>query len=339
MSGSVLQWQTEAWRLSRAALARGAHALLLAGACGLGKRDLALALSAAYLCATPQPDGRACGQCESCRWLAAGSHPDFALIEPAVEDDDAEPKSRQAPKRSNAIAVDQVRGLSDLLAVTAHRDAGKAVVIHPAEALNVAASNALLKSLEEPPARTIFLLVSHRPALLLPTVRSRCQLVPVRIEEPGAAQAWLAAHARCDDPALALALAGGAPLAAVAIAEDPMWSRRAGFLRVLAESDFDPVRTADVYRDLPPPLVLSWLQTWTFDLVQIRFCGRARYHRDMEPIAAGVAQSLDPVEATRLHRSLLALQRHVNHPLNPRLLVEHMLIAYRQAVAAGATTA
>ena len=69
----------------------------------------------------------------------------------------------------------------------------------------------------------------------------------------------------------------------------------------------------------------------TFDLVQIRCCGRARYHRDMEPIAAEVAQLLDPIEATRLHRSLTALQRHVNHPLNARLFVEHMLFAYRQA--------
>ncbi|MPZ43561.1 MAG: DNA polymerase III subunit delta' [Betaproteobacteria bacterium] len=333
MSYTVFDWQKSAWELSRAALARGAHALLFAGARGCGKRELALALAAAYLCDAPQPDGRACNQCESCRWLAAGSHPDFALVEPAAEDDDAEPKTRPAPKRSNAITVDQVRGLSDLMSITAHRDAGKAIVVHPAEALNVAASNALLKSLEEPPPRTVFLLVSHRPALLLPTVRSRCQLVPVRIDDPAPARAWLAANAECDDPELVLALAGGAPLAAVSIAEDPVWSRRAGFLRALAAPDADPVRIADLYRDLPPAQVLSWLQTWTFDLVQIRFCGRARYHRDMEPIAAGVAQLLEPIEATRLHRSLLALQRHVNHPLNARLFVEHMLIAYRQALA------
>ena len=331
MSQAVFQWQKSAWALSRAALARGAHALLLAGARGCGKRDLALALAAAYLCDAPQPDGSACNACESCRWLAAGSHPDFALVEPAVEEDDAEQKARSAPKRSNAITVDQVRGLSDLLSITAHRDAGKAIVIHPAEALNVAASNALLKGLEEPPTRTVFLLVSHRPALLLPTVRSRCQLVPVRVDDPAAAHDWLATHAQCDDPELVLALAGGAPMAAVSIAEDPVWSRRAAFLRALAARDADPVRIADVYRDLAPAQVLSWLQTWTFDLVQIRCCGRARYHRDMEPIAAEVAQLLDPIEATRLHRRLTALQRHVNHPLNARLFVEHMLFAYRQA--------
>ena len=339
MSATVFDWQQSAWALGRASLARGAHALLLAGARGCGKRELALALAAAYLCDAPQPDGRACNRCESCRWLAAGSHPDFALVEPAAEDDDGEPKTRAAPKRSNAIAVDQVRALGDMLAITAHRDAGKAIIVHPAEALNVAASNALLKSLEEPPPRTVFLLVSHRPALLLPTVRSRCQILPVRIDDPAAARAWLAANTQCDDPELVLALAGGAPLAAVAIAGDPVWSRRAAFLRALAAPDADPVRIAELYRDLTPAQVLTWLQTWTFDLVQIRFCGHARYHRDMEPVAAAVAQSLDPIEATRLHRNLVALQRYANHPLNPRLFVEHMLIAYRQALAHDAIAA
>jgi DNA polymerase-3 subunit delta' len=332
MSAIRFEWQTSAWQLSQAALAREAHALLLAGARGCGKRELALALGAAYLCHAPRSDGRACDECESCRWLAAGSHPDFALVEPAVDEEGGESGARAAPKRSNVITVDQIRNLAGLLAITAHREAGKVIVVYPAEALNVAASNALLKSLEEPPPRTLFLLASHRPALLLPTVRSRCQLVPVRIEDAAAAHAWLAANAQCDDPELLLGLAGGAPLAAAAIAEDPTWTRRAGFLRALAAADADPVRIADAYRDVPPPLVLSWLQTWTFDLVQIRFGGRARYHRDMEPIEAGIAQSLDPVEATRLHRRLTALQRHVNHPLNARLLVEHMLIAYRQAL-------
>ena len=331
---TVFAWQQSAWRIARAALARGAHALLLAGARGCGKRDLALALAASYLCDTPETDGHACGECESCHWLAAGTHPDFALVEPQEdEDEDAEAKAAARTPREGEITVDQVRALRELLEISAHREAGKAIVIHPAEALNVPASNALLKSLEEPPPRTVFLLVAHRPALLLPTVRSRCQLVPVRIEDPAAAQAWLGAHVSAGDPELLLSLAGGAPLAAAEIGSDAAWSRRAGFLRALSEPDADPVRLADTYRDLAPGLVLSWLQTWTFDLVALRLCGRVRYHRDLEPIAAGIAQSLDPIAATRLHRRLLAMQRYVNHPLNPRLFVEHMLIGYRRALA------
>src|SRR5690606_18296175 len=91
---TVFAWQQSAWRIARAALARGAHALLLAGARGCGKRDLALALAASYLCDTPETDGHACGECESCHWLAAGTHPDFALVEPQEdEDEDAEAKA------------------------------------------------------------------------------------------------------------------------------------------------------------------------------------------------------------------------------------------------------
>ncbi len=333
MSRTVFEWQRGAWRECRAALGRGAHALLLAGPEGTGKRELALTLAAAALCDSPQPEAHACGECESCHWLAAGSHPDFALVEPLTEDEDGAAKGRSAPKRANAITVDQVRALKSLLSITAHRAAGKVVLIHPAETLNAAAANALLKSLEEPPPGTVFLLVSHRPALLLPTVRSRCQTVPVRVEDRAAARDWLGGNAQGENPELLLALAGGAPLGAAAIAQNAAWARRRGFLEALAAGDADPVRIAELYRELPPSVVLSWLQTWTFDLVQMRFCGRARYHRDLEPVAAGIARSLDPIATTRLHRSLLAMQRHVNHPLNPRLLVEDMLLGYRQALA------
>jgi DNA polymerase-3 subunit delta' len=327
-------WQQESWKLARAAIARNAHALLVAGPRGSGKRDFALALAAGYLCAQPSADGRACTACESCRWIAAGTHPDLALVEPEEEEGE---EGASASKRAKPITVDQVRQLSALLASTAHRSAGKAIVLHPAEALNAAASNALLKSLEEPPPGALFILVAHRPALLLPTVRSRCQLVPIRIDDIQAVRAWLGANAEHEDAALLLALAGGAPLQAAMIGQDPQWARRAGFLRALAAADSDPIRLAETYRDLAPETVLSWLQTWTFDLVHVRYCGRVRYHRDLEQLAAQAAAGLEPVALTRLHRQLVALQRHIHHPLNARLLVEQLLIAYGDtALAAGA---
>jgi DNA polymerase-3 subunit delta' len=318
-------WQQDAWSLARAAIARGAHALLVAGPRGSGKRDFALALAGGYLCAQPSTEGSACGACESCHWIAAGTHPDLALVEP--EEDEAE-EGASAAKRARPITVDQVRGLSSLLALSAHRAAGKAIVLHPAEALNAAASNALLKGLEEPPPGALFVLVAHRPALLLPTVRSRCQLVPIRIDDLQAVRTWLEANSGTDDAELRLALAGGAPLQAAAIGQDPQWARRAAFLRSLAAADADAVRTAEAYRDLAPETILSWLQTWTFDLVHVRYCGRVRYHRDLEQLAAQVAAGVDPVAVTRLHRQLLAVQRHIHHPLNARLLVEQLLIVY-----------
>ena len=90
MTSHGYRWHAEAWHLAQAALARGAHALLIAGARGLGKRELALDLAASYLCAVRGEDGLACGVCESCHWLAAGTHPDFTLVEPPADDENAE---------------------------------------------------------------------------------------------------------------------------------------------------------------------------------------------------------------------------------------------------------
>jgi DNA polymerase-3 subunit delta' len=316
-----------------AAMASGAlhHAWLIAGPEGVGKGRFARAAALRMLAEAAEPGALAPGfgvsdDSRTVHLVAAGSHPDYRELVRLPKDPD---KPEEALARS--ITIGQVRTLQAMFATKPALSQRRVVLIDSIDDLERAGANALLKNLEEPPPRTVFLLVSHRPALLLPTVRSRCQLVPVRVDDPAAAHDWLATHAQCEDPELALALAGGAPLAAVSIAGDPVWSRRAAFLRALAARDADPVRIADVYRDLAPAQVLSWLQTWTFDLVQIRCCGRARYHRDMEPIAAEVAQLLDPIEATRLHRRLTALQRHVNHPLNARLFVEHMLFAYRQA--------
>ncbi|RPI47962.1 MAG: DNA polymerase III subunit delta' [Betaproteobacteria bacterium] len=327
-------WHADAWRHAQSALRRGAHALLIAGASGLGKGEFALNLAASYLCANTDPQEGACGACESCHWLAAGTHPDFVLVERPSDDDGAERgASVTASARERPIGVDQIRALAPMLSVSAHRDAGKVVVIRPAEALNLSASNALLKSLEEPPSGVVFLLVANRPALLPPTVRSRCQAITIPLQHEAAA-AWLEGQG-IDDPALRLALAGGAPLEAVSIAAEPMWGKRQGFLNALAQSGFEPITIAEAYRDLPPPLVLSWLQKWTYDLIVMRYCARARYHVDLQPAIRAAAACLDPVRVTRLYRTLLAFQRHVNHPLNPRLFIEQMLIEYARAVEGG----
>jgi len=326
-------WHADAWRLACAGIARGAHALLLAGAKGLGKRALAIRLAESYLCGSRGGQGQACGSCESCRWLAAGTHPDFALVEPLQDEENSETTAAQVSgARARPISVDQVRQLGGLLALTGYRDAGRALVIHPAENMNAAAANALLKNLEEPPARTLFLLVTHRPALLPPTIRSRCQSVQVKLDDWDAAEAWLRMQG-IENAAEQLALCGGAPLEAAAIVSDPAWGRRRDFLSGLCAEETDGVALAARFRDLAPSIIVTWLQKWTFDLLLLHFCGRARYHPDLGAIAENVAQTVDPASLARLHRRLLVMQKHIRHPLNPRLLIEQMLIDCRQVLA------
>ena len=326
MSDAQFSWHADAWQLGQAAIARGAHALLIAGARGVGKRDFALRLAASCLCERRERDGSACGSCESCRWFLAGTHPDFLLLEPTRDEPDTEGTTRNAaPAREHPINVDQIRRLGESLALSSHRESGKVVVIYPAEAMNAAAANALLKNLEEPPSRTLFLLVAHRPAMLPPTVLSRCQRLQVQVSDLQAAERWLKGQG-IEDAALQLALSGGAPLEALENANDDLQARRSPLLRSLCEPSVDAVSLAERYRDIPPAVVLAWLQKWTFDLLYMRFCGRARYHVDLSDVAEHCAARVDTHALARLHRSLLAQQRHIQHPLNPRLLIERLLI-------------
>jgi len=335
MSAVSYAWHEDAWSLARAAVVRGAHALLIAGARGLGKGEFALRFAAAYLCSSSLPDGKACGACESCHWLSAGTHPDFALIEPHTEDSDEERSSVSSSSRAKPITVEQIRQLADFMALTSHGRAGKTVVIRPAESMHAAAANALLKSLEEPPPGVLFLLVTDRSALLLPTVRSRCLQIPVRLGDRDQAGLWLAQQG-CEEPALQLALSGGAPIEALAISRDSMWGRRREFLERVSGTAPDAVGLAESVRELPPAIVLGWLQKWTFDLLLAHHGVKARYHIDLGDRIDACARRSNPRSISRAHRELLGLQRHAQHPLNPRLFLEQMLITYGRAMMAGA---
>ncbi|MBI3939049.1 MAG: DNA polymerase III subunit delta', partial [Betaproteobacteria bacterium] len=140
------------------------HALLLIGPEGTGKLDFATFLAQSLLCEAPAPGAEACGKCPACGWFAAGNHPDFRLVQPEALEQKAEGEGAPDEKPSSRqIAVEQVRGLSHFIVLSPHRRGLKVILMHPAEALNVNAANALLKNLEEPPAGTLFLLVTHRP--------------------------------------------------------------------------------------------------------------------------------------------------------------------------------
>ncbi|WP_017430579.1 DNA polymerase III subunit delta' [Vreelandella jeotgali] len=194
-------WQ-QLWQLEQSG--RFPHALLFSGPHGVGKQRLADALVARTLCAGQ--GAVACGECHGCRMLAAGYHPDLLRISP-------EDGKRQ-------IRIDPVREVNRFISQTAQQSGYRVVVISPAEAMNVAASNALLKSLEEPGASTLFLLLADVPSRLLPTIRSRCQqwsLAPVAFEHCGG---WLREQLHSDDEArFWWQVAGGLPLLALELAD------------------------------------------------------------------------------------------------------------------------
>ena len=304
------------------------HALLFKGPPGIGKRDFAAALAQGLLCEQPVAPVTACNACQACHWFSTQSHPDCRLLQPEAAEvpDDDEPTDK---KKKRDISIAQVRSLADFVNVTAHRSGAKVVMIQPAEAMNVNAANALLKSLEEPPPNIYFLLVSDRPNLLPATIRSRCQQVALPPPSAQDAAAWLAEKG-VSQPDLALAQAGGAPLLAVELDNDDYWRSRQQLLDGLSSREFDPLALAERIATQPIPQIINWLQRWSYDLASVSFGQKLRYNPDRKEALISATKRMKPLEILHFHRELVRFQRIVNHPLNPRLLLEDLMLRYAQ---------
>ncbi len=340
---TVLPWQQAVWSSLLARKTTLPHALLLRGREGTGKLDFARKLAQSLACDTSEQDGAACGACQSCRWFASGSHPDYRELRPEAlrlaegeeladgeEAEDAigevEVSGKRKRKPSEEIKIEEVRKLRDFIHLSAHRDSGKTVVFYPAEALNINAANALLKNLEEPPAGTRFILVSHHPYYLPATIISRCQQIVLPTPSAAVAEQWLREQGAAE-PALSLAQTGNAPLAALRLAADDYWTQRKLVLGALS-TRFNALELAERARDYSPPRLLGWLQRWSYDLLLKKTAGRVRYNPDYEAALTQAAKSLDALQLARYHRMLVSWQRIINHPLNARLFIEQMLLSY-----------
>ena len=184
------------------------HALLFSGAAGLGKRACAHAFAQLLLCDNGRGRDEACGTCQSCRWLSEGVHPDAYTI--------------TLQEKATTIKVDQIRELSDQLSQTSHRGGYQVVCLYPADTLSLAAANALLKTLEEPSGKVVFMLVTDYKDRLPITVQSRCQLQAFQMSQPDEAEQWLASQLEETQltPSQLLRVAHGAPFLAKTLAEE-----------------------------------------------------------------------------------------------------------------------
>jgi DNA polymerase-3 subunit delta' len=330
----LLPWQGEFAREALAMRATWPHALLLEGPRGIGKRTLAREFARALLCESQRPDGLACGTCASCHYVAVGQHPDLQMVEPFTIDDEGEVKAQ------DAIPVDRIRTLIDWVQLTSHRGRAKVAVVVPAEAMNLAAANAFLKTLEEPPPSTYLMLVAHQPGRVPATLRSRCRRMPAPRPATDVAEAWLAKNGVAS-PRMVLAQAGGAPLAALALATAEWQAERAVWMQALAKPEvLSPVALAarieaagkDQRRERLG-LAIDWLLTWTADLGRVAAGGVAVRNVDFSTAFDQLAATVAPVPLFRYHRSLLQQRTWVAHPLQPRLVAEALLIGYRELFA------
>lgn len=337
---NVYPWQEELWQRWAGLRTRLPHAILLKGAQGIGKFDFAMNLAQSLLCQQPLPDGAACEACPSCHWFSQEAHPDFRLLQPdaqseAEEDDEREGGRKKKPSRQ--ISVDQVRALSDFANQSAHQGGYRVVLIHPAEAMNTNAANALLKTLEEPSGRMLIILVSHKPQQLLPTILSRCLVLSAPMPSPAASAAWLKQQGIAN-PAALLARAGFAPLQAARLAEESSGSDECShFLQEIRQpGKLDVYALAEQLQRTEPAQVIHWLQQWCYDLGSARFTGKVRYHPELSDSINRLSAKVAVLELMHFQKELLIARREAFHPLNPRLLFESILLSYRQMMLAGA---
>ncbi len=232
---------------------RLAHAFLLSGQTGTGKQGLAMEMAAALLCL--ENSLPACGRCRSCQLLASGAHPDFCNVSFELN------KSR---KLRSEIVVDQVRDLISLLQLTTTISEKKVALVHPAEAMNRHAANALLKTLEEPPGEAVIILLSHDSSRLAVTIRSRCQNLQVRPPGSDMALEWLlesgdyqeaearsALQAAAGSPCRAFNLLSEGGVDHYRLVSDTLESVQAG--RCL------PARALSALTDVDPDQLWTWL--------------------------------------------------------------------------------
>lgn len=335
---NIIELHSEVWAQLGARRAQLPHSLLISGQRGIGKFALARRFAESLLCENPTANAEACGACAACGWLAQGNHPDFRLLQPdALAEEEGETTDAGGKKKpSQQITIDQVRALDDFLHVGTHRQGARVILVNPAEAMNRSTANSLLKSLEEPIANTLFILVSSESERLLPTIRSRCQSMPVPQPSRDRAEQWLL-EAGISDAAHWLALAGGSPLLAVELggSEERVLldvviaeMSRGGKLEPLAAAAaLDRVIKAEK-RPAPLKRMIEWSQKWLFDLALSCEGMPQRYFVSQSQAMQRLAKSTDIASVLAFNRKTIQYKLQCEQPLNSRLFLEEFFLSY-----------
>ncbi len=308
-------WLTAAVRQLRAARAAGRFpsALLIHERRGAGGEALGLLAAALALC---REEHAPCGRCRDCRWLAAGQHPDFMRIAPAAD--------------ARVIRVEQIRELSEQLALTAHGGGASVALIAPADAMNANAANALLKTLEEPRAGATLILLTSMPSALPATVVSRCQQLRVPAPSRAAAIAWLTDRRGAAPWEAVLDVLGNAPFEALEADAAQIAQLHTDTLEALAHlarGDLDVTRTAEAWgRASSFEWRLGCLENWLTSRIEegMHAGSEARELRNGAH-SATAASELNMAKSLRVLDGLYELRRLRLSSINRPLALEWLL--------------
>ena len=360
MTKDLYPWFYEAW--SNLDDGRLPHALLFHGQSGIGKFDFALRFAKKLLCESNSNE-KPCNKCEACNWFDKGNHPDFIGLLPevlahlmpqdAMEGDegkitkkitkeDVSSDGGADKKQSQFIRVEAIRDTLESLGTGAHRSGLKIVLVYPLEALQVVSANALLKTLEEPPQNTIFLLVSSRIDKILPTIKSRCRLISMPRPSEAVALDWMTTELNRSgvvtdgiDLSLTLKETGGVVLQAFSQITGP--GERgvdAEMKQFLLENlskgrDVNWLGTSEKVFKIPMPDLLITLERWVSDLLSYQIAQTHYFFPKYQNKVAECALSANTSKLTQYWKRLIEARRYELHPLSSRLQLEALLIDYR----------
>lgn len=289
------------------------HALLLHEAPGAGGDWLALWVARLVLCQSAA--GAPCGACPGCHRVATAQHPDLQILQPIEE-------SRQ-------IRIEQVRTLSEELALTAHQGAYKVAILTPADTLNRFAANALLKTLEEPPALTLLILVVSQPSRLPATILSRCQRIRVRAPVRKEAVAWLEVTRGAGDWDTVLDALGEAPMLAKEVDPKAVAQVKAEVTRGLEDAmagGGDCVATAERWARTELPLRLRCIENWLAEQIRAHSGNDAFVTKvGTTPYLRGRSEVLNSVDLFELVDAVRELKSSLDTPINRGLALEAIL--------------
>ena len=288
------------------------NAMLVNAPEGLGVNTLLEQLSAALMCTNYESE--ACGFCHSCELVKSGNHPDLHFIQPE--------------KEGKAITVEQVRASNRWALESSQLGGYRVIMINPADAMNEASSNALLKTLEEPSSKCIFVLTTSNVSRLMPTIRSRCQQTTVTNPSVKSASEWLDKEVHKAVPAYVLPLADNAPLTAKTMLEsgeveacDKILRQ---FVQIVDGSDVDLMSFATALSK-EPIKHLTWVWHLLSDVQKIHFGIESE---SFIPSSEDLKGVLDYQKAYKLSKTLMNLIEQLKqHPgLNTELLIMNWLI-------------
>ena len=325
MMDSIYPWFKDAWTAIHKN-EKLPHALIFKGKEGIGKYDFANIYAKSYLCQSPISNHFPCEACSSCEWFP-DSHPDFKHIEP-IESDDDESSKRKTVRKKN-IAIHQIRELSEYLELSAHQETGRRIVlIEPADSLNQAASNALLKILEEPPENTLFILVTSQAQKLIATIRSRCQLLELRGPSLDEASAFLDRQKIAYEKSL-LSFTGGSPFNAMKELENQ--SERSVITQLLSQGhkvDITKINYSILTQGLD--WTVNMIQKWAFDLLLSFHTQQSYYFKAEEARIDSQAKQLNLDALLLFVNELNELKKIASHPVNQELQLQNIFIKYKQ---------